>query len=250
MLFTNITLSTVRNQIVYNTVLENGIQTSRPENVNGFYNANAFYTYSKPYKNRRFIISINGRFNYNHNINLVNNIRTTGNNYVLGNGLNLEFNHKDWLEFGVGANYNLNSVRYNTDVKSELSNFQNQEFSSWIVSSNINLTFPKNFVLKYDIDYTLNNGLSGSVGRNLAILNASLEKQLFKKRNAVIRMQAFDLFNQNSNISRSITANSILDTRTNRLTRYFMLSFTMRIQKFKGQQPQQQNRMMNIRSDG
>jgi hypothetical protein len=66
-------------------------------------------------------------------------------------------------------------------------------------------------------------------------MNGSLEQQLFKKKNGIIRLSAYDLFKQNSNISRSVNANSIVDTRTNRLTRYFILTFTYRLQKFAGQ---------------
>jgi len=37
------------------------------------------------------------------------------------------------------------------------------------------------------------------------------------------------------NINRSVTANSIVDSRTNRLTRYFIATFTYRLQRFAGQ---------------
>ena len=73
---------------------------------------------------------------------------------------------------------------------------------------NVNIT--KNWVLKYDFDYTINNGLASSVSQNLAIMNASLEKQLFKKKNGIIKLAAFDLFKQNSNINRNVNANSII----------------------------------------
>ncbi|HMI78165.1 MAG TPA: hypothetical protein VK484_05200, partial [Ferruginibacter sp.] len=53
-----------------------------------------------------------------------------------------------------------------------------------------------------------------------------------------VRIAAYDLFKQNSNISRSVNANSIIDTRSNRLTRYFIASFTYRLQKFAGAQVQ------------
>jgi len=95
-------------------------------------------------------------------------------------------------------------------------------------------------VLKYDFDYTINSGLASSVSQNQAIMNASLEQQLFKKKNGIIRLEAFDLFKQNSNINRSVTANSIIDSRTNRLTRYFILTFTYRLQRFAGQTIQRQ----------
>jgi hypothetical protein len=87
----------------------------------------------------------------------------------------------------------------------------------------------------------MNNGLTGNVSRNPVIMNASIEKQLFKNKTGAIRLQAYDLFNQSSNITRSVTANSIIDTRSNKLNRYFMLSFTYRLQKFAGKQSPSKN---------
>ena len=66
----------------------------------------------------------------------------------------------------------------------------------------MNLNITKRLVLKYDVDYTINNGLASSVTQNQVIMNASLEKQLFKKKNGILKIEAFDLFKQNSNINR------------------------------------------------
>ena len=88
--------------------------------------------------------------------------------------------------------------------------------------------------------YIINNGLAAGVNRNLALLNASIEKTVFKKKNGFIRLSGFDIFKQNTNITRTVTGNYITDTRTNRLTRYFMLTFTYRINRFNGQQGAQQ----------
>lgn len=237
-LFTNLTFSTIQNQIINRvTQLDSaGAQLSVPQNVNGFYNGSSFYTYSKPYKNRKYVVSINGRLSYTHNINLVDSKETVSNNWVASQGINFELNIKEWLQFGAGTTYEINSVKYKTPSTNH--SFQNQQYGSWVISSNISLDLPKKWILKYDFDYTINNGLSGDVGMNVALLNASIEKQLFKKKNGIIRLQAFDLFDQNSSISRSVNANSITDSRSNRLTRYFMLSFTYRIQKFTGKQAQ------------
>jgi hypothetical protein len=235
-LFTNITFSTIRNQIVNNTINKGaGKQLTIPENVNGYYNILSFYTFSKPYKNRKFVLTFNGSANYNHNINLIDSNRSIGRNWILSQGFNFEFNYKDWLELGTGISYGLNDVHYNNPTGSTLSTLQNSSSNSWTFSHNINIDITKTLILKYDIDYTINTGLASSVTKNLAIMNASLEKQLFKKKNGVIKIAAYDLFKQNSNISRNVSANSIIDTRTNRLTRYFLASFTYRLQKFMGQ---------------
>ena len=235
-LFTNITFSTIRNQIVNNTINKGaGKQLTIPENVNGYYNILSFYTFSKPYKNRKYVLTFNGSANYNHNINLIDSNRSIGRNWILSQGFNFEFNFKDWLELGTGISYALNDVHYNNPAGTTLSTLQNSSSNAWTFSHNINIDITKTLILKYDIDYTINTGLASSVTKNLAIMNASLEKQLFKKKNGVIKIAAYDLFKQNSNISRNVSANSIIDTRTNRLTRYFLASFTYRLQKFKGQ---------------
>ena len=238
-LFSNLSFSTIQNQIVYNTINKGaGRQLSIPENVNGYYNALGFYTFSKPYKNRKYVITTNGTVNYNHNINLIDSIRNIGQNWILSQGFTFEFNYKEWLELGAGVNYSLNDVRYKNTEGAPLTTLQNSSSNAWTFSHNINIDITKTLVLKYDIDYTINTGLANSVSRNLTIMNASLEKQLFKKKNGIIKVSGYDLFKQNSNISRNVSANSIIDTRTNKLTRYFILTFTYRLQKFQGQQPQ------------
>ena len=235
-LFTNFTFSTIRNQIVNNTINKGaGRQLSIPENVNGYYNLLGFYVYSRPYKNRKYVLSLRGTANYNHNINLIDSIRNIGSNWVIGQGFTFEYNYKEILELGAGVNYNLNDVKYKNKSGKPLTTLQNSSSNAWTFSSNINLNITKTLVLKYDFDYTINSGLASNVSRNQAIMNASLEKQLFKKKNGIIRIEAFDLFKQNSNINRSVTANSIVDSRTNRLTRYFIATFTYRLQRFAGQ---------------
>ena len=251
-LFSNFTFSTIKNQIINKTARLNnsGSSVSVPENVNGYYNLLGFYTYSKPYKNRKYVLNFNGSLNYNHNINLTDSITLTGNslnqnlnvqkvigsNWVLSQGIVFELNLKDWLQLGTGVNYSINDNKY-TNVGNASSNaFRNTSSNAWTFSHNINIDLTKRLILKYDIDYTINHGLASTVSQNPVLMNGSLEQQLFKKKNGVIRFSAFDLFKQNTNINRNVSANSIVDTRTNKLTRYFLLTFTYRIQKFVGQQ--------------
>jgi hypothetical protein len=252
-LFTTISFSTIKNQIIYKSARLNnaGNAISIPENVSGYYNVMGFYTFSKPYKNRKFVLTFNGSANYNHNINLTDSVVLTGNslkqnlniekitgtNWIISQGFVFEFNYKEWLELGTGINYSLNDNKYNTTAAS-VNSFKNTSSNAWTFSNNINIDLTKRLIIKYDVDYTINNGLASSVSQNPVLMNASLEQQLFKKKNGIIKFAAYDVFKQNTNISRSVNANSIVDSRTNRLTRYFMLTFTYRLQKFTGKQPQ------------
>jgi hypothetical protein len=235
--FTNLNFSTIRNQIINGVtrVGNSGTQLSKPENVNGYYNANFLSSYSRPYKNRKYVVTFNGNINYNHNINLIDNNKIIGSNWVLTQGAVLEYNIKDWFTLGSGVSYSLNDVKYKGNTASN--SLINTNSNAWIFSSNLTVDFLKSWNFKYDFDYTLNNGLAAGVTQNLALMNASIEKKLFKKQNGLLRFSVFDLLNQNTSVNRSINANSIVDTRTNLLTRYFMFTFQYRLQKFVGQQP-------------
>ena len=250
-IFTNLTVSAIRNQIVNKTAKRDSIGSviSIPENANGYYNVLGFYAYSKPYKNRKYVLTFNGSLNFNHNISLTDSVRIVGNsleqnlnrnkingnNWIITQGFNFEYNYKEILELGTGISYSLNDNKFKSATSKPLTGFQNTSSNAWTFSSNMNLNITKTLVLKYDFDYTINSGLASGVNKNLAIMNASLEKQLFKKKNGIIRLAAYDLFNQNSNISRNVSGPSIIDTRTSRLTRYFIATFTYRLQRFAGQ---------------
>ena len=238
-LFTNVNVNLVQHRIVNNVISlgENGAQLSIPENVDGYYSVTGFYAYSKPYQNRKYVVSLNGSANFNHDVGLVDSSKNVGYNWIAWQGANFDFNYKDWLELGVSGKYSLNSTRYTISQQNRYTS------SAFVIGSVMRADLPGSFTLRYDFEYTVNQGLAETVQKNTAILNASVEKVVFKKKNGFIRVSGFDIFNQNVNINRQVTGNSIIDSRTMRLTRYFMLSFTYRLNRFTAsgnQQSQQQ----------
>jgi hypothetical protein len=82
-------------------------------------------------------------------------------------------------------------------------------------------------------------------------VNAFLEKQMFAKRNGILRISMFDIFNQNNFITRTFNANNTgyTDTRSNLLSRYFMVGFTLNLQKWTGR-AQRDGRNLQRRGDG
>ncbi len=232
--FVGTNVSVVQNKIANNSIpLGNaGAQLTIPENVDGYYNTTGFYTFSKPFQNRKYVFSLNGTLNYNHNVTLIDSVRNVGNNILVSQGVVFEFNYKDFFEMDGGVRYTLNSARYSLEGQQDI------DYSSWGFTSNSRLDLKGGWVFRYDFEYTLNEGLAAGLNQNLAILNASLEKTIFKKKNGFLRLSAYDIFKQNTNITRTVSGNYITDTRTNRLTRYIMLTFTYRLNRFQGQQQQ------------
>ncbi len=227
--FSNISASFVKDKIVNNVLQKGfGLQETRYLNTNGYYNLNAFYTYSKPIKNRKYVFNYGGTLNYNNNISFLNFEKNTGRNWIVSQRISMDYKIKKWMETSGGFSYTLN------DNKSTLTPTANSSIKALNLTHSSRLFFKNDFILSYDLEKNINKGYTNNVVANPLIINAALEKQFLKKKNASFKLQAFDLLNENTNVNRTVTAYSITDTRTNRLQRYFMLSFIFRFSKFDG----------------
>jgi hypothetical protein len=230
--FGNITASFINDKIVNNIFNQSiGVQETRYLNTDGYYTISGFYNISKPVKNRKYVFNVGGNITYNNNISFANNIKNKGKNWVLGQRLALDYKLKKWLESNLAVNFNLNSSEYS------ISKQLNATTRSYTISHSSKIYLPKGLVFNYDMDKTIYDGFAENVSINPFIMNAALEKQFFKKKNFSVRLQAFDLLNENTNVSRTVTGTGFTDTRTNRLGKYFMLSGVFRLNKFKGEAP-------------
>ncbi len=246
--FGNLSASFTQDKIVNSTrLLRGGAQETSYLNSNGYYTLFGFYNVSRPIKNRKYVFNLGGNIAYNNNVSFIrdsanNAFKNNGRNWVIGQRFSTDIKIKKWLETNFTANYSFNSSRYS--LQSEL----NSNYIAWTFSHNSRIFFKKDFIFSYDIEKVLNYGLSANSTANPLIINATLEKQLLKKKNLSFKLQAFDLLNQNIGISRTVSATGFTDTRSNRLGRYFMLSFIVRLNKFFGDQSQ--NMMMGMPPGG
>ena len=227
--FSNISASFAKDKIVSNVIPKGfGLQETRYLNAGGYYNVNAFYTISKPIQNRKYVFNYGGTANYNNNISFLNFAKNIGTNWLISQRFSMDYKLKKWLETSGGVNYTLNDAKYS------LTPTANSVIKVWNLTQSSRLFFKNDFILSYDLDKTINTGYTDNVTANPLIINTTLEKQFLKKKNASVKLQAFDLLNENINVNRSVTAFSITDTRANRLGRYFMMSLVFRFSKFDG----------------
>ena len=237
--FTNFSANFTNDKIV-NNISQVGsagrvIQEIKYLNTNGYYNVNGFYNFSKPFNEKKYVVSINGSANYINNISFSDVIENRSKNWILSQGLNLQINPMDWLEVNPGVRYSYNANTNDILTKG------NTKVSSWSYNLNSKTYFTKTFLAGVDFSKTVNNGYSSLLASNPLILNTYIEKQFFKGNAGQLRLQAYDLFNEGTNIGRSVNGTLITDSYTNKLTRYFMLTFTMKLQKFSGKKPESNN---------
>ena len=240
--FTNFSVNLTENKIVSNSVFlpGNKIET-RYLNTNGFYSVNGFYTWSKPFAERKYTLSINGFANYSNNINFVDDQKNIGKNLIISQGANFQLNPAKWIELNPGVNYTANKNTYSISAQ------QNTKVSTWNLTFNGKAYIRKTWILGADFTKALNKGYTSAFSVNPFIMNTYVEKQFLKNNAASLRFQVFDVYNENTSVSRSVSANSITDTRSNRLARYAMLTFSLKLQKFNGQQmPNMGNQMPSM----
>ena len=216
------------NDIVSSTMTdrETGRRETTYENVAGNWNANGRMMMNIPLKNIRFSVFSMSFASYNHANGFSNLEKNLSRRLNLGETLGLNY-RSDLIDFGIRGNISYNKV------KNSLEGQRDQEFLNYGGNANTTLYLPWDMSIESDINYSTNSGYSDGFTQDEWLWNASIQKQLFKQKNGTIRLKIYDILQQRSNISRSVTSNYIRDTTTNTLTTYFMVHFVYRFNIFK-----------------
>ena len=228
-LFANISVSEVRNRIVstrFNDASGTGRTTSFV-NANGFHGVNASLSFSKPFAKKKVILSLNNFGSFDNNISFTDNQRNAGNNWSFRPGINVRIDLPDRLDVNFGSSfiYNKNTTRYPT--YSYTSKVKTLQFAI-----DGRCYFLKDWTIGYDLTKSIFMGYLQSFNTNPLLLNMQVERRFMKNNKGLIRLQGFDLFNENTGIVRTVNGTSITDAEVNRLNRYFMVSFNYKLQKF------------------
>lgn len=206
------------------------------ENV---YGVNSFYHYGKSLKEKTYNLMLMGSVNYNKNVSFISNEREAlsgdkniANNWVFMQGVMFRYNPSENLEINPGVRYSYNYT------KNTFSSNSNRSVSSWTPNLIGSVNITPTTIFGADLSKTFNQGYG--VNANPFVINTYIEQRFLAGQRATVRLQAFDLLNEQTNISRTISDNFITDSQTNRLGRYFMLIFTFKLQKFSGVNPFQE----------
>lgn len=228
-LFTNLTVQHIKDKIVTNRVpVENTTQQETNFlNTSGYFDAQAYYLYSLSLIEQVFNINVSGSANYSNNISFINFQKNSGRYLVYTQGAQFSYTQDDWLSLDFKSTFTLNQTR-NTLV----SMINNQAYS-WLFAFG-GRTYLGNWSLSFDISQRVNNGFSNFINENPTLLNVYLERTFLKNDRAAIRIQGYDLFNENTGLSHDVYGNDIFETRNSRLGRYFLVSFNYRLQRFPG----------------
>jgi hypothetical protein len=225
---TNASYIATQDEVVNGVALTRGTQLSYPVNINGYRNARALFTYGAPIADIKVNVNLNTGLNYNRIPALINDARNLASNYALSQGVVLSSNISENLDFTLSSTANYTIVK-NSLQKQADNNYYNQASSL-----RLNWIFLKGFVFNTTANHTLYRGLSAAYDQSIWYWNAALGYKFLKDKSLEVKMNAFDILNQNNSISRNVTETYIEDRQTNVLNRYYLVTLTYTLRNFKG----------------
>ena len=220
----------VQNQVVNNTVLIpdtlNGLkQETRFLNIGGNYGFGTNYSLTLTVK-KVYNITFAGGIDYIRQVSFADNQKNFGKGINIIQGINTRVSQK-WMTLFGNMSYN-----YNTNTYSLAQSFPNT-IKTWLFRLDSRFYLPKNFSAGVVTSKTINNGYSVRAPNPL-LINSYLEKKFFKNKLATLRLESNDLLNQGNTLNRVVAGNAITESKSNQITRYFLISLNLGLQKFGG----------------
>lgn len=223
------TQNSISNSTRYNE--ETGGLITRPENINGNWNAFGLFGFNTALRNKKYTINTFTNINYQNNVAFLynqdtkNNDRNTSTGLMLGERVTGSYRN-DWFEFSLNG-----SINY-TAERNKLRPENNQEPYTYSYGASTNITMPWKMTLATNITNQSRRGYrDSSMNRNELIWNAQLAQSLLKGA-GTISFEVYDILRQQSNISRSLTADMRSVSEYNGINSYCMVHFIYRLNIF------------------
>ena len=223
------TQNSISNSTRYNE--ETGGLITRPENINGNWNAFGMFGFNTALKNKKYTINTFTNVNYQNNVAFLynqdtkNNDRNTSTGRPLGERVTGSYRN-DWFEFSLNG-----SINY-TAERNKLRPENNQEPYTYSYGASTNITMPWKMTLATNIANQSRRGYrDSSMNRDELIWNAQLAQSLLKGA-ATVSFEVYDILRQQSNISRSLSADMRSVSEYNGINSYCMVHFIYRLNIF------------------
>jgi hypothetical protein len=265
--FASFQYQAISNYVASNTITYPGKYTPDPrfantiltqyQNANGYNTTSGQLTYAKPFDNRKFTVYFRGTVTYANNIAFISNVDSSSYKMTTAENISKNLQFTPQLQFRVDitdvidaqflTNYAIN--RTDNSVRDSLTN-GTSNIRTWNIGVNGKNYFG-DWTFSYDYTKATNYGYASNIKvTNPNILNLYVERRFMKDHRGTIRLSAFDLFNENTGFTDVASATSNTETHVNRLARYYLATFTLRLEKFAGKAPTQGPGMRGFRRDG
>jgi len=211
---------------VEGTVIPSGAQYTVPVNLQGYWNAGMFSTYSFGVKPLKSNMNASAFYRYSSVPSIEDYIKYRSKVHNIGVNLSLTSNISENVDFTLSYRPGVNLTKGGTG------NFD--RYWGHNLSAFVNVIFWKGFFVNLDASWRNTFGTQPTYTQHFALVNAAVGKKFLKYKQAEIKMQGYDLLNQNRSLWQTSNDTYIQTTTSNVLKRYFMFSFTYKFDTRKG----------------
>lgn len=244
--------STTRNSISSKVTYDEttGGRTTRPENINGNWNMSFGGMYSVAIDTAGvWNVSNDFDMSYQNQVAYVNldrnadSQKSTTKTLGLNDRLAASFRN-DWLEVELNGSLSYNHSRNPLQSQGNLDTWQ---FS---YGGTVDITCPWGTRLSTNLNQRSRRGYNdNSMNTNELIWNAQVSQSFLRGKPLTVMIQFYDILDNQSNFSRSISAMSRNDTEYNAINSYAMVHVVYRLNLFGNKQARQEMRDSNRRRD-
>ena len=235
------TRNSISNMVTYNEAT--GGRTTRPENINGNWNAFGMFMFNTAIDSTGFFnVNTFTTLRYANSVGYVsvdrqsNSVESTTRSTTVSERLAGSYRN-DWLEFELNG-----SLQY-MHARSQLQ--ENNNLDTWTFSygASAMLTAPWGMQLSTGINMNSRRGYNdAAMNTNELIWNAQLSQSFLRGNALTLSLQFYDILHQQSTFSRAVNAMQRSDTEYNAITSYAMVHVIYRLNLFGG--------MSNMRGPG
>lgn len=239
------TNNSISNRVEYNE--STGGSTTRPENINGNWNASGTIGGNFALKkDTRFTFSTYTNMNYSNQVGYLyqnkQTLKSTTISMMPSENLSASFRDEKF-EITLSGNASLNHSE--NDIRTS-GNMNTWNFS---YGASGNFTLPGDVRIFYDIFQNSRRGFEDKTyNTNELLWNAQIQKSFLKNKAAMISAQFYDILGQRKNFSRNVSASRKSDTEYNAINQYFMIHFTYKLNIFNGKLLQEDEEGENPRN--
>ncbi|GAB4021198.1 outer membrane beta-barrel protein [Spirosoma koreense] len=208
------------------TIDEAGAQTTQPVNTGGYWATNGFLSLGRTLQPTKLSLNLTTNASLSRTVSLINGQTNRTNTLTLGQTVRFQSTYDGKLDYGVSGTLSYQTVTYSLLPR------QNTAFWAQYGTADVHWQLPFNLVLTTDVTYTATTGRSAGYNQRFALWNASVAWQFLKTRQGEIRVQAFDLLNQNRSLVRNTTDAYVEDVQSRVLTRYVLVSLVYNLRRF------------------
>ena len=225
------TRNSISNMVTYDE--KTGGRTTRPENINGDWNASAGLTYNVAIDSVGvWNVSTATNYSYTNNVGYItlnrneSSQKNTTRTSSVREHLQLSF-RKDWFEITVDGNGTYNHSRNLLQSNSNLDTWQ------FTYGGSMNIYAPWGSSISTDIHEQSRRGYNdAAMNTNELIWNVQVAQSFLKGKPLTVTLQFYDILHQQSNFSRMINAMRRSDTSYNSINSYAMLHVIYRFNAF------------------